>query len=63
MNKAPSHNNRTQGFVEFVAIALISSCVALVLRAWSRLLLRKRRFWWDDYFAFATLVSRIVFMV
>ena len=44
---------------EIIAVSVfltILSIMALALRVWSRLISKNQGFWWDDWFALASLV-------
>ena len=50
-------DNRRQAVTIAVIVMLILSCITVSARVWSRLLPSNQGWWWDDWIAFATLVS------
>ena len=48
--------NRGPEIVAVSVVLAILSIVALTLRVWSRLISKNQGFWWDDWFALASLV-------
>ena len=51
--------NRGTGFAVLSLIMMILPTIAITLRVWSRLTLKSQRFWWDDWFAIASLVCAL----
>lgn len=54
MAESPN-STRGPGLTALCIVMIILSIVAVTLRVWSRLLSRNQRFWWDDWFAIASL--------
>ena len=48
--------NRGPEVVAFSIVMIILPTIAVALRLWSRLTPKSQRFWWDDWFAIASLV-------
>lgn len=48
--------NRGPEVTAFCIVMIILPTIALALRIWSRLTPKSQRFWWDDWFAIASLV-------
>ena len=48
--------NRGPGLQALLIVMIVLPTIAVVLRVWSRLTLKGQRFWWDDWFAIASLV-------
>ena len=48
--------NRGPGLVGLSVVMMVLPTIAVALRFWSRLTLKGQRFWWDDWFAIASLV-------
>ncbi|KAM0794501.1 hypothetical protein BDR22DRAFT_922698 [Usnea florida] len=46
---------RGPGLTALCIVMIILSILAVTLRVWSRLLSKNQRFWWDDWFAIASL--------
>ena len=48
--------NRGSEVTAFSIVMIILPTITVVLRVWSRLTPKSQRFWWDDWFAIASLV-------
>ena len=57
---ASSYLSRGPGVAAFCILMIILSILAVILRIWSRYTSRRQRFWWDDWFAIASLVSAMI---
>lgn len=57
---ASPYPSRGPGVTAFCILMIISSILAVILRIWSRYTSRKQKFWWDDWFAIASLVSTMI---
>lgn len=49
--------NRGSEVTAFSTVMIILPTITLALRIWSRLTPKSQRFWWDDWFAIASLVG------
>ena len=56
-NMSLPNDSRAGGLNSLNIILTILPCIAILLRIWSRLTLKARRFWWDDWLVITTLVS------
>lgn len=52
----PGREDKGPHVVAAAACAIVIQVIVLVLRFWSRALLTRTRFWWDDWMVFAALV-------